>query len=457
MLKRVPIRATLPAWGLLLAMACGPATAKVSAEQAARLDGELTPVGAERSGNADGSIPEWRGGWTQPPPCFKGAGSRYCDPFVADEPLYTVTAENLEQYRALLTPGQQALFAQYPQSYRMRVFPTRRSFANPAFVYAATRKNAVQAELGANGEALIGALTGVPFPLPSNGQEIIWNHKLRYREPSTLRWNNQFAVTKAGDFTRNRIREESFFAYGQSGVTAEALDNIWSYWLQLITQPERLEGTILLVHEPLDPLQQARAIWQRSPGQSRLRRAPNVGYDTPGIGADGLRTADQDDGFSGPTDRYDWKLLGKRELLVPANSYALHDDALRYGAIVRKGHINAELPRYELRRVWVVEAALRKNSSHQYRRRAFYLDEDGWQIRVVDLYDARGELWRVQELHSVVAYDQAYELPVCETVYDLQSNRYLVQALNNEDPETAATSFEPGYFKPGNVSKLAKR
>jgi len=441
----------------LLALAATAADAKVSAEAAARLAGELTPIGAERAASEDGRIPEWRGGLTQPPPCFKGVGQRYCDPFADDQPLYTVTAENLAEHSAFLTPGQVALFEKHPQTYRMRVFPTRRSFANPQFIYDATRQNALKAEVGGNGEALLEAVTGVPFPIPGNALEVIWNHKLRYRDISVQRWNNQFSVTAAGDFNQTKIREDAFVGYSQPGIAPEALDNVLFQFLQFTEQPPRLAGSTLLIHETMDQVSEARRVWQYSPGQRRLRRAPNVGYDNPGTGADGLRTNDQTDTFNGPMDRYDWKLVGKRQLLVPANSYLLHSDTLRYADIIKKGHINQDYPRYELRRVWVVEALLRKNTTHQYRRRTFYVDEDGWQIRVVDLNDARDQLWRVQETHSVVAYDKPYELPVCETVYDLQNNRYLAQALNNEDPETATHSFEPDYFSPGNVSKLSRQ
>jgi len=42
---------------------------------------------------------------------------------------------------------------------------------------------------------------------------------------------------------------------------------------------------------------------------------------------------------------------------------------------------------------------------------------------------------------------------VGETIYDLQSNRYLAQAFNNEDPENGEKSFSDEYFAPANVSK----
>ncbi len=442
----------LPA--LLLSAA---ALGRVDDGAAARLGDGLTPFGAEQAGNIEGSIPQWAGGLTEAPACFAGPGSRYCDPFADDHARVVVTAANLVDHQAFLSAGQIALLRKYPDSYRMPVYATRRSFANPEFVYAATRANATRAELQGNGEALIGAATGVPFPIPANAHEVIWNHKARWRDVAVRRWNNQFAVPPSGDYNQTRYREDSYHAYARPGLTPESVGPMLHYFLQVVTSPQRLDGSILLVHETMDQIAEARGTWQYSPGQQRLRRAPNAGYDLPAAGADGLRTLDQTDTFSGPMDRYDWKLIGKKTLYVPANSYRLHSDAVRYSDIVRKNHIDQDLARYELRRVWVVESTLRPGSAHRYKRRRFYVDEDGWQIRVVDVYDSRNELWQLQEAHSVMAYDKPYELPVCETVYDLLSNRYLVQSLNNEDPETMTQMFDADYFEPRKVSALARK
>ena len=438
---------------VLAALSCADAPAKTTAEEAARLGRDLTPVGAERAANADGSISAWSGGLIGPPGCFQ-PGGRYCNPYAEDQPLYSITRANLDPYRGMLSAGQLEMFNRH-EDYQLDVYATRRSFANPPFIYEATRKNATSAELDGGGESLKGAVTGVPFPIPNKGSEVIWNHRLRYRGAGMQRWNSQLAVTAGGEFSLSKFREDVKFNYSRPGVTPEQLGNVICYFLQLATEPQRLAGDMLLVHETLDPVREARRSWQYHPGQRRLRRAPNVGYDAPAAGADGLRSVDQADSFNGAMDRYDWKLIGKKEMIVPANSYALHSDRLKYADIVRKGHINQSLARYERRRVWQVDAVLRKNSIHQYRKRVFYVDEDGWQIRLVDLYDAQNQLWRLQEAHSVVAYDKPYELPVCETVYDLQSGRYLAQALNNEDAETVSKEYEETYFDPSNVSKLA--
>jgi hypothetical protein len=444
---------------VMLALAVNPVLAAVSAEEAQRLrpGGDLTPSGAEKAGNSAGTIPAWTGGLDKIPDCYQGEGSWYCDPHPEDRPKFTITSSNLSQYREQLSVGQIAMFERFPDSYKMNVYETRRNWRNPDFIYEGTFRNATSARLAGNGEALEGAVNGAPFPFPQTGHEPVWNHKTRYLGRWVQRWNNQFAVTTGGQYNQVTIREDVYFPYNFPGMTPDRLDNVIIYFLQIVTAPPRLAGTITLVHETMDQVAEPRRAWQYNPGQRRLRRAPNVGYDNPGTAADGLRTNDQTDTFNGAMDRYSWKLVGKREMYVPANSYKLHGNDLKYSDIVQRGHINQDLPRYELRRVWVVDSETKPGVTHIYKRRTFYIDEDSWQIRLVDIYDRRDQLWRWQEAHTALAYDKPFEAPVGETIYDLQNNRYLVQALNNEHPENIEKEFNADYFSPSNVSRQATR
>ncbi|HEY1077265.1 MAG TPA: DUF1329 domain-containing protein [Fontimonas sp.] len=442
---------------MAMMVAGAPALAKVSADEAGKLKTTLTPMGGEKAGNADGSIPAWDGGLTKSPPCYKGIGTRYCDPFGDDKPLFTITKANVAEYAAKLSEGQKAMFKQYPDSYKMNVYQTRRTAAYPDFVYEATAKNAVNAELGGGGEALVGAIMGIPFPIPKSGVEPVWNHKVRYRGQSGQRWNSQAAVTTSGSYNLVKLREDVMFPYTRKGATPESLNNVIIYFLQVVTEPPRLAGTITLVHETMDQVKEPRRAWQYNPGQRRLRRAPNVAYDNPGTGADGLRTNDQTDTFNGATDRYTWKIVGKKEAYVPYNSYKIHSDQYKVADIVKKSHINQDLPRYELHRVWIVEGEVKPTTTHIFAKRRFYIDEDTWAILLVDLYDRRGSLWRWQEAHPFQAYDQPFPGTAIETIYDLQNNRYLAQALNNEDPETKEIPFPDAYFDPANVQKQATK
>ncbi|MBI2383970.1 MAG: DUF1329 domain-containing protein [Gammaproteobacteria bacterium] len=440
---------------LALLFVATTAVAKVSPQEAARLlpAGDLTPQGAEKAGNAAGTIPAWTGGLTTSPPCYKGIGTRVCDPFPDDKPLFEIGAANVDKYKANLSDGQIAMLKKYPNSYKMRVYPTRRTLSVPDFVNKATYENATRSELAEGGDAVVNAVTGTPFAIPKTGHEPIWNHKLRYRGVGAARWNAQAAVTTTGDFNLVKLKEDVKFHYGDKGIKPEDLKNVAIYFLQVVTEPPRLAGTITLVHETMDQVKEPRRAWQYNPGQRRLRRAPNVGYDNPGTGSDGLRTNDQFDGLNGALDRYNWKMVGKKEIYVPYNSYQLHSDKYKYKDILKVGHMRQDIPRYELHRVWVVDSEVKPTTTHIYKRRVFYIDEDSWTIVLVDCYDRRDQLWRWQELHSVEAYDQQIMSAVAESIYDLQSGRYIVLSMNNEEPETVQRNFDVEYFNPANVSK----
>jgi len=440
----------------LLLVICPLAGAKVSSLEAARLKSDLTPLGAERAGNAAGTIPAWDGGLTQAPADYKGKGTRLVDPFPGDQPLFVITKDNYRQYREQLSVGHRALFEKYAD-YKMPVFRSRRTGAAPQFVYDATLRNATAAELGADGESLAKAVTGIPFPIPKSAKEIIWNHKTRYRGRSVLRYSDQAAVTRAGDFVISTLREEVRFNYNYPDITPASLDNVAIYFLQTTMAPARIAGGMLLVHETLNQVKEARRIWLYSSGQRRLRRAPEYAYDNPGTASDGLRTADQLDMFNGAGDRYSWKLLGKRELYIPYNAFRAHSDKVRYRDLCKPGHINQDHTRYELHRVWVVEAENVPAVRHIYKKRVFYIDEDTWTIALADMYDQRGDYWRFQEGHSLPIYDVPATAIMLEVSYDLTSGRYLAFSMNNERPEYLEKEYPVEYFGPGNVIKFARK
>lgn len=407
------------------------ALSAVSADQARRLGNELTPVGAEKAGNAAGTIPAWTGGITTPPAGYK-VGDHHPDPFAADLPQFSITPANYKEHADKLTVGQQAMFERYP-TFRMDIYPTRRSASFPQRTYEFSIKNATTAQLVANGDGVENAAEGIPFPIPQNGQEVIWNHKMKYKGVSSARWANQAAVTANGQFNLVRIREEFLGLYYKPGNTIADINNILLYFYQVVESPARLAGQVLLVHETLNQQAQIRQAWVYNPGQRRVRRAPNVAYDNPGTASDGLRTNDMTDMFNGALDRYDWKLVGKKEMYVPYNSYKAHSDQVKVADLIRPNHLNPDFLRYELHRVWVVEATLKEGQRHINPRRTFYVDEDSWQILVLDHYDSQGEIWRYSEAPSVNYYEVPVFWTTLETHHDLKSGRYIVSGLDNED------------------------
>ncbi|WP_414705423.1 DUF1329 domain-containing protein [Pseudomonas sp.] len=400
--------------------------------QPARLGQDLTPLGGERAGNAAGTIPSWEGGLAQPPANYR-AGMHHPDPYAQDAPLYQVNSQNLAQYQAQLPAGLKVLLEKNPD-YFLRVFPTRRSAAAPQRIYDASRFNAQSAELISGGNGVDGVAAGIPFPLPKTGQEAIWNHIMRYRGEQIRFVTNQAAVLANGSYNLLKLERDIYFLYGREGVTPQDLDNTLFYYKYKVVAPSKLSGSALVVQETLDQVLAIRKAWRFSRGERRVRRLPMLAYDTLQPDTNGLATADQVDVYNGAPDRYDWQLMGKQEMLVPYNSYAVHQQGIPYDNILQRDTVNPQLLRYELHRVWVVEADLRKGFSHPYAKRRFYIDEDSWQVLAVDLYDKAGELIGVQESHPISYYDVPMFGSTLETIYDFKGKRYFVDGLDNNEP-----------------------
>lgn len=430
--------------------------AAVPAAEADKLGKSLTPMGAEMAGNADGSIPAWK-------PLPKNAGTVdskgfLSDPYASEKPQFTITAQNVDQYKDKLTPGQYAMFKRYPETFKMPVYPSHRGATVPDDVFAAIKKNATSTNLISGGNGLENFETAVPFPIPKSGVEVIWNHITRYRGGSVTRLVTQATPQPNGSFSLVYFKDQFVFRDKMKDYDPKNPGNILFYFKQEVTAPARLAGGVLLVHETLDQVKEPRSAWVYNAGQRRVRRAPQVSYDGPGTAADGLRTSDNLDMFNGAPDRYDWKLEGKKELYIASDSYKLDDPKLKYGDIIKAGHINQDLARYELRRVWHVVATLKEGQRHIYAKRDFYIDEDTWQAAVIDHYDGRNQLWRVAEAHSQNYYNVQVPWYTLETLYDLQSGRYLALGMKNEEKSaydfgfTATTSdFTPAALRQDGV------
>jgi len=362
----------------------------------------------------------------------------------------TITAANAAQHAARLTAGEAALLAKYPE-YRMRIYPTRRTAALPAVVTERVRAQTGKARLDGFGLKDAGGST-TPFPAPQNGLEAIWNHLVRYLGGGVIRSGHSFPVRANGDYYKIGFRSTRIY----SSNIEQPGDNRLFYALGLFTEPATLRGTAFLVHEPVDQVAESRSAWIYNAGSRRVRRAPDLAYDGVNDGSEGMVVADQIDGYNGAPDRYDWALLGKREIYVPYNTYRLSDKALRYKDILGKHTINADLVRYELHRVWVVEATLKAGQRHIYGRRTFYIDEDSWSVLAEDAYDLRGGLWRVA-LHGLI---QCYDVQVpwyrFSIYHDLDSRSYITGGYDNEirEPIRFGVRGKVGDFQPDALRRL---
>ena len=505
---------------LLAAGVSGPLLAKAPPEEAAKLGNELTAVGAVKAGNKEGTIPEWVGKPAFSEKMIKmtraeleklranlpmdleknlpkgttfkdivkqareklnandpaGAADvilKYQPSYVKDfisykvygkdatefvKPLYVVTKANLAQYEKFLTEGHKALFRTYP-TYKMVVYPTVRNAFFPDEIYAATIKNASTATLTGT-DKVEGAELGFPFPIPQGGAEPLWNHKMKFRGSAVQRYNNQAIVKPDGTFKITKLVEDVLFVYAnlKDRSMAKSGSPMIAYYLSETKEPPRVAGQFTLVHEKVGPGVEARSAWIYSPGLGRVNRAPDVGFDNPAIGTDGEQFYDQVDVFNGALERYTWKLLGRKEILIPYNSWILNSPTFKYADLMMPGHMTPDYCRYELHRVWVVEATLVPGQRHQLKKRVFYLDEDSWSIAAVEGYDNRDQLWKVQEAHLLTIPFIPTVSGIPEVIYDLQTKRYFITTMTNEDP---VSDFEIKYndkmFSPAALQRRAAK
>ena len=412
------------------AMLAIPTTAMAKASEAdvARLGKDLTVVGGETAGNKDGSIPAYSGGLTKAPACFK-PGVEYCDPYADEKPVLEITGRNAEQYKDKLPTGALAMLKKYP-SFKMQVYPTHRSAALPAAITTVAKNEAGRIELNGFGIANRKEST-IPFPIPGNGMEAIWNHNLRYLGGGVDRESTLFPVRATGDTYKVTTKQSRIYNQNMDQPQENKLFFYTSYFMS----PATLVGTVFLVHEPVDQVKEKRSAWIYNAGQRRVRRAPDLAYDAVNDGTEAMYFTDQIDGYNGSPDRFDWKLIGKKEMYVAYNTYKINQKKYKYSEITTKNHLNPDYMRYELHRVWVVEATLKATEKHSYGKRVFLLDEDSWNVLWEDSFDTRGELWRVGMHGFVQYYDAGVPWTSFNAWHDLTNGNYLVSGLNSESPQ----------------------
>lgn len=422
------------------------AVAGVSAEEAAQLKSTLTPLGAEKAANADGSIPAWTGGVTGG--TFKG-GKRP-DPFAADKPLFSITAQNLDQHAAKLAESQVAMFKKHP-TYRIDVYPTRRSMAAPQWVYDNTAKNAVRSTLAADGSKVEGAYGGIPFPIPKRAEEVMWNHRLAWRTPG---WGQDFNVwlgTGGKLVLASGGHADYSMPYYYKDKESEFKGVIWQI-RQTSSAPAIRAGEGILGKENIDD-KVAPQTWVYVAGQRRVRKLPVAAYDVPTPASAGILNFDEINVFGGNMDRYDWKMVGKKELYIPYNNNKFLQPA-KDADVLGTNFLNPDHIRWELHRVWVIEANLKPGVRHTKPKRRFYCDEDSWICALGDSWDAKGQLINAAWHLTYVAPEAPGVLKGAFGIYDLITGDYVANSVlnsySNQMPTGEAKS--ESFFTPESLS-----
>lgn len=427
----------------------------VAQDAASLKSNRLTPYGAERAGNADGTIPAWDGHAVATPP---DANGRRPDPFTADQKRLTITAANMEQHAGKLSDGTKALLAKHP-GFRLDVYPSRRSAVFPGTITEQISKNVTRAKIVHDGMTVSGAFGGVPFPITKDGHQAVWNHMLSYRGEFTNFVGDKYVMTAAGDQTlTSRQRTALLYPYYDPNGTPEQFSGEWARANINVIEPPVTSGQALLSIEYVDSFAKPKDGWQYVPGQRRVRKSPTIAYDTPDISAAGLANFDDVNLFIGSQDRYQFKLVGKREIYVPFNNNGLFLKPSKQ--VIGKGTLNPDAVRWELHRVWVVEGTLRDGKRNVATKRRLYLHEDTWQAVLADTWDSQGKLWKTGQAFTLLAGDQPLATTLSYAWFDLLSGTWVYAAAIND---TGGVSYAPfdgkhmGKFTPAALASAGVR
>ena len=412
--------------------ACHLACAAISPEEMKQLGTTLTPWGAIKAGNAAGTIPAYTGGLaasTSPAGFAKNSG-KWPDPFADDKPLYSITGKNVDEYADKLSETTKALLKRYP-GFRVDVFPTRRSVAYPQRVIDETLKNATRCKTVNNGLALEGCFGGAPFPIAKTGYEVMWNMLLQYRGIAVDQQSGGWYVDTSGRRTMTAEYNAQFdYPYYDTKNSPEkfaASEEHFYRALNTFTAPAKQVGEALMLSSSIDPLKHPRTFYIYTPAQRRVRLAPDLAYDYPLTSLGGAFNFDDSQLFSGTMDRFDFKLVGTKEMIIPYNTYKL--DNAKSDVLIQPGHLNPDLVRWELHRVYIVEATQKAGVRHIYSKRRFYLDEDAPGTGMTDMWDNAGKLYRGLFMGITQAWDAQTPITYTHWGHDLSTGIYGISSV----------------------------
>ena len=147
----------------------------------------------------------------------------------------------------------------------------------------------------------------VPFPNPTEAQHLIWNMRMSSSLVSSVfRVATSTNVQADGSIIVGQQETNIVFPRNPNTVSQYADKNIYAMFMQKNLGPPRSAGTTTLVHDFIDSYVQPRKAWQYNPATRRVRRAPDITYDTVLLAGGGIVVVDQYGGcllYTSPSPR----------------------------------------------------------------------------------------------------------------------------------------------------------
>jgi hypothetical protein len=410
-----------------------------AAQDASLLRTTLTPWGAIRAGNADGSIPAWTGGYTTLPQGFK-PGDPIGELFPQEQPILTIDSNNVSQYADRLSEGAVDLINRY--GYSIEVFPSHRTHALPQGIIDRIAANVATAGPVPQGWrfGFQGAFGGIPFPILDPdpliaGPQVVYNANTQFKGYASKVPFQGWSVNSgqlAFAFSATYLQAYPYY----QAKSLEEYNGMTFQTNVTYVGPANLVGQALVLYGYTNAALHPQIGWELLNGEGRVRRAPELSFDTPSSQVNDIGNFDELYGFNGSLERYDWKYLGLKEMYVPYNNNKLITTAPQPVHLTH--FIDPKVVRYELHRCHAVEATLHPGERNVDARRIIYIDEDTYSVMLTDNWDSGGNLIRTWINLVVARPDIPATMNIGGFIHNLQTGDYasLVASWGPAAPNT---------------------
>ncbi len=416
---------------------------------------DISLVGADPGPNESGEIPAWVGIAGLQCPADYEKGDFLPNPYEAEKPLYRIDHTNVDKYKHRLSFGQVTRLKRHKRFY-MNIYPAHRNLEYLPEYYAATIETQKSVKIDED-NTLIGFKGGVAFPHAKNGLEAAWNVRRMYTSDDAMSSLVDRIVSPAGKIKKT-IQIAKVMTLGEGRITHKLPNpnKLAQKIVAFYTYPADTAGTCFMAYSYLDSTKLDET-WLYLPTLRRVRRAPSM---TGGGQIDGELCMDENgQEFRGNVNDWTWKLHGKKEHYVAYNCFSIFVKGTKPEDECWAQDLNPERLRYELHRVYKLEANAIEGLNHPYKKRVGFYDEDAWQPLLGDRYDKRGDIYRQFEAYTYADYCEKMRQTMGYLYMNLVSGRYELFGGNLDENSQANMyniGMEESFFTVQNMRRLGR-
>ena len=326
---------------------------------------------------------------------------------------FRVDKSNADKYKDMMPAGLYQLIKEW--GYSANVYDTVNDFSFPKEYQEMTEKNKGKARINKRG-GIENYAGGLPFPEPKTAAEIMWDYEYKYLGDDFYYVGDVSIMATTGrerklGLNYARLAYESRIKLDPKPSIPDP-NHIEIKEISRFTYPEDIAGMALLTARYQDPSKGDDG-WMYIPTIRRVRR---ISVAQRGDSSGGMDfTWDDYRGFSGKVSDYTWKLVGKKEMIVPFHA-PTHNPK-------RKGIMfNPDDVRYELRTVWIVDG-VNVDKSYVYSKRRSYVDTHSYDVIAADLWDRKNVLWKYIDISNSADLTNHISYTVFGASYDLIAQR----------------------------------